>query len=114
MSGGGTSGSAGAASLELVALALPSFAGVTGAAFLPGGVRGRLPSAACKSATNDNLKHANILKVCMQILLDCIGGPIDTHQLLMTVSLSCPAVCMQALYNRHDLTALQAKEKILA
>jgi len=100
--------------LELVALALPSFAAVTGAAFLPGGVRGRLLSAACKSAINDVLKQANILMVCMQILPDCIGSPTDTHQLLMTVSLSCPTVHMQAVYNRYGLTALQAKENTLA
>lgn len=90
ISGGETSGSAGAASLGLVALALPSFAGVTGAAFLPGGVRGRLASAACKSADN-NCKHANMVQVCIQTLLACIGSHTDTFQLL-TVTLSCPTV----------------------
>jgi len=114
ISGGGTSGSAGAASLVLAALALPSFAGVTGAAFLPEGVRGRLPSTACKSASNNNWKHATILQDRMQILLACIGGPVDTRQLLMTVSLTCLIMCVQAMYNRHDLTALQAKENVLA
>ncbi len=50
----------------------------------------------------------------MQILLACIGGPVDTRQLLMTVSLTCLIMCVQAMYNRHDLTALQAKENVLA